>query len=77
LRSRRAVRARLKEAAVAQGDVVGGLDGQTGGGAVNPIGGAFELGVIADGSLVYDAVAFARGPLCAPFFIAKRRNQAE
>ena len=67
----------FKEPPIAEGDVVGGVDGQARGGAVNPIGWAFKLGVVADGGLVDHAVAFARGPLGAPFLITKRRDQAQ
>ena len=47
------------------------------GSAVDPFGGAFELGVVADGRFVDDAVALAVAPLGAPFFIAEGGDEAE
>jgi len=67
----------IEEAAVAEGDVLGGIDAQEGGGAVDPFGGAFELGVVADGGFIDDAMALAVGPLGAPFLVAKGGNEAE
>jgi len=72
----------VKEAAVAEGDVVGGIDAETEGSAIDPFGGAFEFGVIADGGFIDDAVAihavFAEvGPFGAPFFIAEGGDEAE
>ena len=67
----------LKEAAIAEDDVLRRLDAQAGGGAIDPLRRAFELGVVADGSLIDHAVAFAVGPLGAPFFITEGGNQAE
>src|ERR1035437_10963927 len=67
----------LEEAAVAERDVLCRIDAQVGGGAVNPFGGAFQLGIVADGGLIDHAMSLAVGPLSAPLFITKRRNQAE
>ena len=67
----------VEEAAIAEGDVVGGLEAEAGGGAVDPFGGAFELGVVADGGFVDDAMAFAVVPLGAPFFVAEGGDEAE
>ena len=67
----------IEEAAVAEGDVLGGIDAQAGGSAVDPFRGAFELGVVADGRFVDDAVAFAVVPLGAPLFIAKGGDEAK
>ena len=72
----------VKEAAVAEGDVVGGGDAEAEGGAVDPVGGAFELCVVADGGFVDDTVAldavFAEvGPFSAPFFIAECGDEAK
>jgi len=67
----------VKETAVAEGDVAGGIDAETGGRAVNPIGRAFELGVVADGRFIDDAVPLAVGPLGAPFFIVESGDEAE
>ncbi len=67
----------IEETAVAEGDVLGGIDAEAEGGAVDPCGGAFELRVVADGGFVDDAVAFAVGPLGAPFFVAEGGYEAE
>jgi len=48
---------KIEETSVAEGDVVGRIDAQTGGGAVNPIRGAFELGIVADGGFIDHAMA--------------------
>jgi len=49
----------VKKAAIAQGDVVGLVDTEALGGAVDPFGRSFELGVVADGGFVNHAMAFA------------------
>jgi len=67
----------VEEAAVAEGDVLGRVDAEAGCGAVNPIGRAFEFGVVADGSFIDDAVALPVSPLSAPFLIAKGSDQPE
>ncbi len=72
----------VKEAAVAEGDVVGGSDAEAERGAVDPVGGAFEFGVVADGGFVNDAVALRTvfagvGPFGAPFFAAECGDEAE
>jgi hypothetical protein len=72
----------VKEAAVTEGDVVGGSDAEAERGAVDPLGGALEFGIVADGGFVDDAVAlrvvFAGfGPFGAPFFIAECGDEAE
>ncbi len=45
-----------EELAVAVGEAGGGVDVEVGEGAVDPVGGAFEFGVVADGGLVEDEV---------------------
>jgi hypothetical protein len=72
----------VKEAAVTEGDVVGGSDAEAERGAVDPLGGAFEFSVVADGGFVDDAVSLRAvmagvGPFGAPLFIAKRGDEAE
>lgn len=67
----------VEEPSVAEGDVPGRIDAQAGGGAVDPFGGAFEFGVVADGGFVEDAVALPVCPLAAPFFVAEGSDQAE
>jgi len=56
---------------------LGAVYAEAGGGEVDPLGGAFELGVVADGSFVDNAVALAVLPLGAPFFITERGDEAE
>ena len=46
-----------EEGAVAVCEAGGGIDAELGQGAVDPCGGAFQLGVVADGRLVEDEVA--------------------
>ena len=67
----------LEEAAVAQGNVLLRGDAQARGYAVNPFGGAFELGVVANRGFVDDAVTLSIVPLGAPFFVAEGLNKAE
>ncbi len=67
----------LEESAVTKGDVIRGIDAETQGCAINPLGGAFEFRKVADGCFIDDAVALAVGPLGAPFFITKRRNESK
>ncbi len=67
----------LEEAAVAQGDVFLRGDAETGGGAVDPFRRAFELGIVADGGFIDDAVAFAVVPLGAPFLVAEGGDEAK
>jgi hypothetical protein len=67
----------VEEAAVAEGDVLGWIDGEAGGGAVDPFSGAFELGEVADGGFIDDAVALAVSPLGAPFLVAEGGDEAE
>ena len=61
----------LEKAAVAEGDVLGGLHAQGGGNVVDPGRLAFELGEVADRRFIHDAVAFAVRPLGAPLFVAE------
>jgi len=61
----------VKKAAIAQGNVVSLVDAKALGGAVDPFGRSFELGVVADGGFVNHAMAFAVLPLGAPFFVTK------
>lgn len=67
----------LKEAAVAEGDVICRFDSQAGGGVVDPGGRAFELRIVADGGFVDDAVAFTVGPFGAPLFVAESGDESE
>ena len=67
----------VEEAAIAHGDVVGGAEADSGGGAVNPVRGAFEFGVVANGGLVDDAMSFAVMPFGAPFLVAEGGDEAE
>ena len=67
----------VEEAAVAEGDVLGGVDAEAQSGAVDPFGGAFEFSEVADGGFVDDTVALAVGPLGAPFFIAEGGDETE
>jgi len=67
----------VEEAAVTESDVLNGIDAEADGGAVDPLGCAFELGIVADGGFVDDAVAFTVGPLGAPLFVTEGGNQTE
>ena len=67
----------FEEAAVAECDVLGGVDAEARCGSVDPLGGAFQLGVVADWSFIDDAMAFAIGPLGTPFLVAEGGNEAE
>ena len=68
---------KIKEAAIAEGEVPGRVDTETGGGAVDPLAGAFELGIVANGGFVDNAVSGPVRPLATPFFIAEGWDQAE
>ena len=65
----------LKQAAVAEGDVVPASHAKPSGGVVDPGRRTFELGVVADGSLVDDTMPFPIAPLGAPFFVAEGGDQ--
>ena len=67
----------VEQPSIAQRDVFFPIDAYPGGGAVDPFGRAFQLGVVADGRFVHHAMALAVGPLGAPFFIAEGGHQAE
>jgi hypothetical protein len=67
----------IEEAAIAQGDVRGAVYGETNGGAVDPFVGALELGIVADGGFIDNAVTLAVRPLGTPLLIAKGGNEAE
>lgn len=67
----------LKEASVAEGNVIGMVHGEKNGHPVNPFRFAFKLGKVADGRFIHDAVAAAVAPLGAPFLIAEGGNQPD
>ena len=67
----------FEEAAIAEGDVLGWIDAEARGGAVDPLGGAFQFCVVANGSFIDDTVALAVCPLGTPFFIAEGGREAE
>ena len=68
---------KLKEASIAEGDVPRPVDAQVGGGAVDPLRLAFQLGEVAYGRLIHHAMALAVRPLGAPLLVAEGRDQAE
>ena len=67
----------VEEAAIAESDELRWVDAEAGSGSIDPFGGTFEFGVIADGRLVDYAVAFAASPLRAPFFVSEGGDQPE
>ena len=67
----------IEEAPITQGDVLRGIDAESDGGLVDPIGWAFEFGEVADGGLVNDAMALGQMPLGAPFFITEGGDEAD
>ena len=44
---------------------------------IDPLGGALQFGIVADGGFVHHAMALAFSPLGAPFFVAEGGHQAE
>ena len=67
----------FEEAAIAERDILRGIDAETSRGPVNPCGRAFEFREAANGGFVDHAVTLAIGPLGAPLFIAKSSAEAE
>jgi len=67
----------IKEPAVAEREVLGRIHSEALRGAIDPLGRALELGVIADRGFVDDAVAFTVVPLGAPLFIAEGSDETE
>jgi hypothetical protein len=67
----------IKEPAVAEREVLGRIHAKALRGAIDPLGQALELGVIADRGFVNDAAAFAVMPLGAPLFITEGRDETE
>ena len=67
----------IEEAAVAEGEELAGIDAELAAGLVDPVSGAFEFGVEADGGFVKDAVAGCVGELGAPFLVDEGGLEAE
>src|SRR5665213_3067223 len=67
----------IKQAPVAQRDVICRSDTEPRRGPVNPFGGALKLRIVADGGFVHHAMPLAVMPLRAPFLIAEGSDQSE
>ena len=67
----------VEKTAVAEGDVLGGIDAEGGGGSIDPVARAFEFGEVADRGFVDDAVAFAQGQFGAPFLVTEGGDEAD
>jgi len=71
----------LEEAAIAGGELLVGIDAEDFGEAVDPVGGAFELGEDAERRFIEDAmgrrIEVRIFPFGAPFFIAEGGDEAD
>ena len=67
----------VEEASIAQRDVILRANPELKCSAVNPFGGTFQLGIVADGGFVRYAMAIAVVPLGAPFFVAEGSYKAK